>query len=273
MGSAVGQVVSSQVSRLNGRYERFGMKSVLFMVCCLLNLMPQDLFAQPIRLYAAAGVKSPIENILATFEQQSGQHFELSFDTAGAAQAQYLADPSAQMLITTQERIKESQAKGELKTGQMFLFAATVAGIASTLEPMPVIKTKEDLKALLLKVKSVAFSDPERGATVGLHFIKVIRSLGIEQEVLLKSKKAREGLQTMQWVKDQSVELGVTQLSEIVQAAPQTLVGAFPEEFDLSTNYALWIKTPDSAVMKSLITWLQGAQAKRLLSEQGLRPL
>ena len=273
MEPTVGQVISSKVSRFKDRCERIDMKNILFVVCCLLNLISQELFAQPIRLYAAAGVKSPIENILETFEQQTGQRFELSFDTAGAAQAQYLADPSAQMLITTQERIEQSQSKGELKTGQMFLFAATVAGIASTIEPMPVIKTKEQLKALLLKVRSVAFSDPERGATVGLHFIKVIRSLGIEQEVLAKSQKAREGLQTMRWVKERQVELGVTQVSEIVQAAPHTLVGAFPEEFDLSTNYVLWIKTPDSAVMKSLVTWLQGAQAKKLLSEQGLRPL
>jgi ABC-type molybdate transport system substrate-binding protein len=77
----------------------------------------------------------------------------------------------------------------------------------------------------------------------------------------------------MQWVKERQVELGVTQVSEIVQAAPQTLVGPFPEEFDLSTHYALWIKTPDSVVMKRLIAWLQGPQAKKLLSEQGLRPL
>ena len=249
------------------------MKNLLFVLLLLLKLMSQEVLAQPIRLYAAAGVKSPIENILEAFERQTEQRFELNFDTAGAAQAQYLADPRAVILITAQERIEQSQLKGELKAGQMFPFAATVAGLASSVEPLPVVKTKEDLKALLLRVRSVAFSDPDRGATVGLHFIKVIRALGIESEVLAKSKKAREGLQTMQWVKERQVELGVTQVSEIVQAAPQTLVGPFPEEFDLSTHYALWIKTPDSVVMKRLVAWLQGPQAKKLLSEQGLRPL
>ena len=69
------------------------MKNLLVVLLLLLKLMTQEVLAQPIRLYAAAGVKSPIENILEAFERQTGQRFELNFDTAGAAQAQYLADP------------------------------------------------------------------------------------------------------------------------------------------------------------------------------------
>ncbi len=249
------------------------MKKLLWTMVLLITAALHSAHAQPMALYAAAGVKSPIENILEIFSKQSGSHFELHFDTAGAAQAQYLADPLAKILITTQERIEESKRKGDLKEGQMIPFAATMAGIASHLEPRPVINTKEDLKALLLRVKSIAFSDPERGATVGLHFVKVIRELGIEQEVLAKAKKAREGLQTMQWVKDGDVDLGVTQVSEIVQAAPKTLVGPFPQGFELTTRYALWIKEPDTATMKALMTWLKGPQARALIAAQGLRPL
>ncbi len=249
------------------------MKKLLCTLSLLSMVVGHSVHAQALGLYAAAGVKSPIENILEIFSKQSGSHFELHFDTAGAAQAQYLADPLAKILITTQERIEESKRKGELKEGQMIPLAATMAGIASSLNPRPVIKTKEELKALLLSVKSIAFSDPDRGATVGLHFVKVIRELGVEKEVFAKAKKAREGLQTMQWVKDGEVELGVTQVSEIVQAAPKTLVGPFPQEFDLSTRYALWIKEPDAAMMKALITWLKGPEARQLIASQGLRPL
>jgi molybdate transport system substrate-binding protein len=249
------------------------MKKLIWAMVLFISAVGHSVHAQSLGLYAAAGVKSPIENILEIFSKQSGSHFDLHFDTAGAAQSQYLADPRAKILITTQERIEQSKLKGELKEGQMIPLAATVAGIASNLDPRPVIKTKEDLKALLLNVKSIAFSDPDRGATVGLHFVKVIRELGIEKEVLAKAKKAREGLQTMQWVKDAEVELGVTQVSEIVQAAPKTLVGPFPQEFDLSTRYALWIKEPDAPMMKSLIAWLKGPEARQLIASEGLRPL
>jgi ABC-type molybdate transport system substrate-binding protein len=136
-----------------------------------------------------------------------------------------------------------------------------------------VIKTKEDLKSVLLGAKSIAFSDPERGATVGLHFLKVIKALGIESEVLAKSKKAREGLQTMKWVSEGMVDLGVTQVSEIMQADPQSLVGPFPEEFDLSTRYALWLKEPQAPMMKAMVVWLKSKEARELMKAQGLRAL
>ena len=255
------------------------MKKLQSLVCgvllsCLLGLDAQaQAQVQGIALYAAAGVKSPIENILEAFSKESGQSFDLHFDTAGAAQKQFLADAHAQILITTQERIEHSQSTGELKRGEMIMFAATMAGIASSLQPLPVIQTKEDLKAVLLGVKSIAFSDPDRGATVGLHFVKIIKTLGIEKEVLAKARKAREGLQTMQWVKEGQVELGVTQVSEIMQADPKSLVGPFPQEFDLSTRYALWLNEPDQPIMKRMLTWLKSEHAKELMKAQGLRPL
>jgi molybdate transport system substrate-binding protein len=229
--------------------------------------------AQGIPLYAAAGVKSPVEHILQAFSKETGLQFELHFDTAGAAQVQFLADPRAQVLITAEDRIERSISKGELQNGQMILFGATVAGLASRLSPKPVIKTKEDLKSVLLGARSIAFSDPERGATVGLHFLKVIKALGIESEVLAKSQKAREGLQTMKWVSEGVVDLGVTQVSEIMQADPQSLVGPFPEEFDLSTRYALWLKAPQAPMMKAMVTWLKSKEARELMTSQGLRAL
>ena len=229
--------------------------------------------AQGIPLYAAAGVKSPVEHILQAFSKETKLQFDLHFDTAGAAQAQFLADPKAQILITAEDRIEQSKMKGELKNGQMIAFGATVAGLASSRLPKPIIKTKEDLKAALLGVQSIGFSDPDRGATVGLHFLKVIKALGIEREVLAKSKKAREGLETMKWVSEGVVDLGVTQVSEIMQANPQSLVGPFPEEFDLSTRYALWLNEPDAPMMKAMVAWLKSKEARELMKAQGLRAL
>jgi hypothetical protein len=67
--------------------------------------------------------------------------------------------------------------------------------------------------------------------------------------------------------------LGVTQVSEIMQADPQTLVGPFPEEFDLSTRYALWLSEPEAPMMKAMVLWLKSNEARELMKAQGLRAL
>ena len=43
-------------------------------------------------------------------------------------------------------------------------------------------------------------------------------------------------------MKSNKVDLGVTQVSEIIQSMPSSLVGAFPVEFELATRYSLWGK-------------------------------
>ncbi|MDB5755159.1 MAG: hypothetical protein JWR56_1587, partial [Massilia sp.] len=55
-------------------------------------------FAEELKLYAAAGVKSPVEQMARDFEKSTGQKITLVFDTAGAAEQKFLADGSATFL-------------------------------------------------------------------------------------------------------------------------------------------------------------------------------
>ncbi len=233
----------------------------------------QTSLASDLRLYAAAGVKTPIQAIKQQFEQSSGLTLICDFDTAGAAQAKFLQDPGARFLITTQERIAASQAGGLLVPGRAIALADTVAAIACSQQEKPRIETGEDLRRALLDAASIAFSDPARGATVGKHFLTVIAKLGIEREVLAKARLAHDGVETMRLVQQGLVVLGITQMSEVVQAAPNTLVGPFPPEFDLFTRYVLWIKGPETEPIGQFVQWLTSSQGRSIFVNQGLRPV
>ena len=175
-------------------------------------------------------------------------------------------------LITTEERIAAAQAAGQISGGRMWLLADTVAGIASSNPTKPKMDSVEDLRRALLAAKSIAFSDPARGATVGKHFAAMIRKLGIESEVLSKATLARDGVETMKLVQSGAVELGITQLSEVVQADASTLVGPFPGEFDLFTRYAIWVRGND-AVAQSFVSLLRSEAGGKSFQANGLRPV
>ncbi len=231
------------------------------------------LAAKEYRLYAAAGIKLPLIELSQAYQVATGNSILNDFDTAGAAEKKFLADPNASILITTKPRIDKAIAAKLLTNGVAVHLVDTAAGIASSQTNKPTIRNGNELKTALLNARKIAFSDPARGATVGLHFVKVINELGIANEVMAKAVIARDGLETMRLILDKSVDIGITQMSEVVQADRNTLVGPFPQEFALISNYTLWYKTNQDAGLASFIELLTSARASETFAQHGLVPV
>ena len=63
---------------------------VVFSFCCI-----KSTIAAEYRLYAAAGIKIPLIALSQTYQTESGHSIVNDFDTAGAAEKKFLADPNA----------------------------------------------------------------------------------------------------------------------------------------------------------------------------------
>ena len=246
------------------------MRAILSLLLTLVFTSPA--FGEELRLYAAAGVKSPLVEMAAEYEAATGHKVTCVFDTAGAAEQRFRADPGATFLVTSQILIREAEKTSKLKDGITYRLGDTVAGVAAPPgSAKPDISTPEKLKAALLSAHRIAFSDPVRGATVGMHFMKVIESLGIKDAVLKKATLAQDGIETMRLVLQEKVDLGITQISEIVQANRDALVGPFPKEFDLATTYSLWHQRDISSAAREFVTLIMSPVSRVKLAEAGVR--
>jgi molybdate transport system substrate-binding protein len=246
------------------------MRTILSLLLTLVLTSPA--FGEELRVYAAAGVKAPLLKMAEEYEAATGHKVICVFDTAGATEQRFRADPGATLLVTTQTLISEAAKTGTLKDGITYRLGDTVAGFATPPgSPKPDVSTPDKLKTVLLSARRIAFSDPARGATVGRHFMKVIESLGIKDEVLKKATLAQDGIETMRLVLEEKVDLGVTQISEIVQANRDALVGPFPKEFDLATTYSLWYRTSISSGARDFVTLMTSPASRAKLAEDGLR--
>ncbi len=249
-------------------------KSLAFLSCLGLTLSALvPVFADELKLYAAAGVKSPLVEAARDFEKATGHKIVMEFDPAGTAEKKFIDDPKAAFLITAEQRISDAEKSGKLKNGLTTIIGDTVGGFAATPgQPKPDISTPEKLRAALLAAPRIVFSDPARGATVGAHFMKVIEALGIKDEVLKKAVLAKDGIETMHMVLDGKADLGITQLSEIMQSNRAALVGPFPKEFDLATTYALWLHNDAPAAARDFVKLITSPAERAKLVERGLRP-
>ena len=226
------------------------------------------------RFYSAAGAKVPLIELSQLFNQtNSGSHIVNNFDTAGAAEKKFFEDPKSTCLITTQVRISSALKSGALKGQAQIPLADTLGALASSNPAKPSISNTNELVNTLLSAKSIAFSNPANGATVGLHFQEMIKKLGIEKQVMEKAILASDGVETMKLVLAKKVELGVTQMSEVIQADRNTLVGPFPAEFELATRYSLWCKEPGLPEISAFIGLLTSRFGAQVFSYNGLRPV
>jgi molybdate transport system substrate-binding protein len=235
--------------------------------------MTTHVHADEFLMYAAAGVKAPLIELAADSEKLSGRRITLVFDTAGATLQRFLKDPGAAVLITGEAQIRDAEKTGKLTGGVTKEVGATVGGFAVPPgKTKPDIGTPEKLKAALIAAPRIVFSDPERGATIGLHFMKVIEKLGVREQVLKKAVIAKDGVETMRIILAGEADLGVTQIAEVVQANPEALIGPFPGEFDLATSYSLWYRTEASPTVKAFAQIITGPSGREKLKQYGLRP-
>lgn len=247
----------------------------------LLTMLVCNAQAEAINFYAAAGVKAPAEEIIAAFERATGHTVVRLYDTAGVAEEKFVAAGKNGILITTEVRINKSSKApatdaGALQAGNILVVGDTLAGAAMSASfalanPNISIDTSDKLKLALIAAKRIAFSDPARGATVGVHFMNVIDKLGMRDEVLAKSTKAKDGIETMRLVAVGEADVGITQVSEIVQSQPKLLLGAFPKEFELATRYSSWVASASSDATKSLANAFGSEAGRSSLAKNGLR--
>ena len=230
----------------------------------------QPVTGENVKIYAAAAVKTSLTAIAAEYERTTGNTVTVVFDSAGATQRNFLADPEAVLLITTPARIEQAESEGALQDGTSIVLGTTVAVPPGSAKPD--ISSAEQLKAALLAARRIAFSDPSRGATVGNHFMTVIESLGVKDEVLAKATLARNGIETMRLVLEEGVDIGITQTVEILQANRDALAGPFPEEFELATTYSLWHRGNISPAVGDFVAMLIGPDGREKLVEEGLTP-
>jgi molybdate transport system substrate-binding protein len=220
-----------------------------------------------IRVLAAGAVKGPLSAIIPDFERASGHRVEVEYMTAGQIDARLSAGDSAAVTINTKSRIAElAKRSGGIARdlGEVRIGIAVAPGV-----PRPDLSDVDTLRASLIAARSIAYTDPAAGGTVGAHFAHVIDSLGLGDELADKRVLAADGLDVMRRLVAGEVELGVTQTSEILAIAPQTFAGTLPEAVQLVTTYTAWMRNGDDEASRMLIEALTGDAGRMRLRAAG----
>ena len=162
------------------------------------------------------------------------------FGAVGAMKEALLAGEPCDVMVSTDKMIGELIDAGLLRgatrapLGRVCTAIAVRRGAAR-----PDVSTPEALAAALLAADAVYFPDALR-STAGIHFVSVMRQLGLHGPLRLRWRTFPNGATAMRELATHGTprSIGCTQASEILYTEGVELVAALPARFELATLYS-----------------------------------
>jgi molybdate transport system substrate-binding protein len=212
---------------------------------------------------AAQGV---VKALWPAFSSETGAELKGNFGAVGLMKEKLLAGAACDVLILTEALIDGLVKSGHAVAGTNTPLGRVKTGVAVRAgDPMPEVSTADGLKVALLEARGIYFPDPEK-ATAGIHFVNVLKQLGIYSDVEKNLRVYPNGATAMQHLAqaNEAGLIGCTQVTEILYTDKVKLVGALPKEFELATLYtaAMCSKAAQPDVARKLVELLGGEKSK-----------
>lgn len=228
---------------------------------------------QTLRILSGGAAQGLVDQVRARFEAAHHVRIEGTFGAVGTIRDKLLAGEPCDVLILTGELISSLASQGVLVPRSARAIGEVKTGIAvKNGAPLPDIRTPKALEAALLAAGGIYCPDPQK-ATAGIHFMKVLRLLGIDQAVAGRIRPFPNGMTAMREMAaaEGSDVIGCTQVTEILNTPGVRLVGELPKKYELATMYTAAVCSratqPDAA--SALIELLAGDQSRALREAGG----
>ena len=222
---------------------------------------------------AAQGLVTQLEG---RFQAQHRCGIKATFGAVGVMKDSLLAGAPCDAIILTEALIAQLTASGDLMAGSARALGVVKTGIARKDGDAPVlVNSPSALKAALQAARGIYFPDPVK-ATAGIHFMNVLRRLGLESELADRLHTYPNGAAAMKAMAEAAGAglLGCTQVTEILYAPGVQLVAPLPVEFELATLYSAAVssRAAQPVAARALIDLLAGAPAAALRLACGFEP-
>jgi molybdate transport system substrate-binding protein len=218
---------------------------------------------------AAAAV---VQGVQAEFEQATGSRIDGTFSAVGMMRDKLVSGAPCDVVIFTKPLIEQLIASGHVVPGSARSLGLVKTGVAVRRgTPHPVVSTRAELHAAMSAAQGIYFPDPDK-ATAGIHFLSVLKSLGLDEPLRSKFRVFPNGATAMgEMAKStESNLIGCTQVTEINYTQGVDLVAVLPAEFELSTDYTLGICTHTQNLQQAqLLADLLSGPASEAVRRQG----
>jgi molybdate transport system substrate-binding protein len=224
-------------------------------------------------LLSGGAAQALVTRLQDRFKALHGHTIDATFGAVGMMKDKLTGGAPCDVLILTDSLIRQLTDSGHVAAGTARALGVVKTGIAvKTGQPRPAVSTPEELKAALQAARGIYFPDPVK-ATAGIHFMNVLKQLGLDQTLADRLRTFPNGAAAMTAMAQSSESglIGCTQDTEILYIEGVDLIADLPKAFELATVYTAAVctraKSPEAATQ--LIDLLGSAEAAALRAECG----
>jgi molybdate transport system substrate-binding protein len=235
-------------------------------IALAMMLAPAFAKSAEVTFLCSNALKAVMQEMTPQFEKTTGHKLVITYGSTNPLKARIVNGESFDLTLLGEAAIDDLVKQGKLVAATRIVVARSGLGVAIRKGvTKPDISTTEAFKRTLLNAKSIAYL--EDGLT-GTYLKVLFQRLGVAENMQSKHKRARGA----EAVAKGEVELGVTQMSEILYQTSTDLVGPLPSEIQNYTNFTAAIsagaRQADAA--KALLDYLASPGAARVLKAHAL---
>jgi molybdate transport system substrate-binding protein len=226
-----------------------------------------------LQILSAGAAQGLVKALQEPFLVATGSDVRGSFGAVGAMKEKLLAGEPCDLIILTAALIDELARAGHVRADSGTPLGRVRTGIAVRRdEAVPDIADRASFRASLLAANGIYLPDPQR-ATAGIHFVNILRELGVYGEIEPRLRPYPNGATAMRELAQSTAAklIGCTQISEIKYTEGVQLVGPLPAEFELATVYSAAVcskaRQPDAS--RRFIELLAGPESEKLRIQAG----
>jgi molybdate transport system substrate-binding protein len=229
--------------------------------------------AGEVRLLSGGAAKGLVSQLQDRFSAQTGFAIHGDFGAVGVMRDRLLAGEPCDVVILSQALIDQLARDGHVAPESVTPLGAVKTGVAVKAgQRAPEVGTAAALKSALLAASAIYFPDPQK-ATAGIHFMKVLKSLGVDEQLAPRLRPYPNGATAMREMAQcsESGLIGCTQVTEINYTTGVQLIGLLPQEYELATVYtaAVCTRATQPTAAANLIRLLASREAAGVRASGG----
>jgi molybdate transport system substrate-binding protein len=236
--------------------------------------------ADSVVVLSAVGMRQVLLDLVPKFEQATGIHVSVSFNSSGEIVKWINDGKFVDMVIIARPDVAHLVATEKILPGIQTDLAMSHVGVAVLKDaPKPDISSTEAFKKAMLNARSIACPDPKLGGSSGKHIDKIFSQLGITDEVrsklVLVSTPDDEKTMPGYMVAIGKAEIALHQMQELMAVPGVDIVGPLPNDLQATFIFTATIINNSKQVntAKSLIQFLSSPASKDLINAKGMEPV
>jgi molybdate transport system substrate-binding protein len=219
-------------------------------------------------------METAIEELVPTFERQSGNSVSIDYGPSGRVARQFSGGAPADVIIVDSDAIDDLIKQSKILPGRTDLTRTGIGIAIRKGAPKPDVSTPEALKQALLSTKSIGYTSPTGGGITVAPILKLLDTLGIAADVAPKTKFAAGGPngRVSVLVSSGEAEIGLQQMSELMSNPDVEVIGLLPPALQRFTLYSAGIaaNAKEPSAGRAFVEFLAAPDAIAIYKAKGL---